>query len=227
MLARFVDRRTHLCVKLGLVAKKDRQFGAAAPSSVKGISSVRGPFPPFVVTLSSDSQARFNRRIPFYSLYLEPAAPATAGKSENERAAWSAGGVREFTHVLLDHYAHTLVEVAGARSEKYRYFVERPAFRKLKSGSASEYLVVFKVPREPLVFDNWRELPMPQDPNTVFLSGLLLVHRTIYRRIGGDDQRAWLARAPLALDIGGEEFSKHYAFLKNTVFEIGSVFRTR
>jgi len=81
-------------------------------------------------------------------------------------------------------------------------------------------IAIIKVLRESTVFDNWRELPMPADPEHMFLSGLLLLYRTVYvpAKPGEIDTiMSFPVESPEFLECMGESYS--------TVFEAGSVVR--
>ncbi|HAH08200.1 MAG TPA: hypothetical protein DCM05_17020 [Elusimicrobia bacterium] len=100
------------------------------------------------LVVSKAGQKDFDRRVPFSSLYLTP----------------SVAGVRAFHEELLAAYEKRLKAVDGPEPGKYRYFDDGEA--------------LLKVPKEPMVFENWREMPMPADPKRQFLSALLLVYRS-------------------------------------------------
>ncbi|MBL7671293.1 MAG: hypothetical protein JNM39_12480 [Bdellovibrionaceae bacterium] len=78
-------------------------------------------------------------------------------------------------------------------------------------------LTIYEVPKIPMIFSNYRELPMPQDPMNIFLSGLLLIKVTDY------------SVKNLVYDLGKlktqqlkfEEFKPMFS----QIMEVGSVFR--
>lgn len=109
------------------------------------------PFPP----LRASSQGELDRSVVFSSLYVQPAEPAPGSPAEA-----SAAGVRAFHRELLDLYRRTF----GAPEDGGGTWRFTDGTRALR------------VQKEPMVFENYRELPMPQDPKRIFLSGLLLVY---------------------------------------------------
>ncbi len=163
----------------------------------KGVVALAGdpfspahPFPPCCVPTGPGAQEEFDLRTPFTSLYVQPATPIGAsleGASAPGRqggaaascprtlagtpAAGSADGVLAFHCELLDLLARTWPEVEGPDPQRFRTFQDL---------SQPGRTVLIRVLRQPLVFQNFRELPMPEDPKRVFLTGLLLVYRDVY-----------------------------------------------
>ncbi|MFZ5812781.1 MAG: hypothetical protein ACOY4F_12105, partial [Thermodesulfobacteriota bacterium] len=206
----FAAKSGNVRVKKGHIAPKGHSF------------TPQNPYPPLVVPRHSvrvggktlSPQQWFDASLPFSSIYLTPAEPEPAGLLEAARAAWSAGGVVAFHREILAFYARTLPELSGVDGAKFRYFLASPGT--VGAGTVS----ILKIPREPFVFANYADLPMPQDPDTVFLSGLLLLYRTDYAAGPG---------APLLADVtvGSSIFRRHYAARKAHVFEVGSVVRVK
>lgn len=152
-LLRFMSGRDNVAVKFGHIDGADRVFSEASP------------FPPFTAGNGAAFASVLARNTFFYSLYVTPEHPARTG-NENELARQSAGGVIAFHRELLAHYRQTLREVSGPEPDRYYYFRDE------------KEKISLKIPRSPLVFDNWRNLPMPTNPKRHFLSGLLLIYRS-------------------------------------------------
>lgn len=96
--------------------------------------------------LRTGTQEQLDESVVFSSLYVQPEDPAKG----------SAGGVLAFHQELLELYRASF----GAPEDLGKQW----RFGHLR------------VPKEPMVFANYLDLPMPQDPQRVFLSGLLLVY---------------------------------------------------
>lgn len=173
-IMRFAGVRENLAVKYAFIDKADRQFTA------------ENPFPPLTVSGGGEFAAKFNDAVLFCSLYLNPEGKPE-GKSADELASASAQGVVAFHRNLLLYYRTALKPANGPDSDKYEYF------------NAGDGKSVLKIPKTPLVFSNWRDLPMPSNPNKHFLSGLLLIY---------------LMRS----DAAG-------VLVPQTVFEVGSIVR--
>jgi hypothetical protein len=152
-LVRFMSDRGNVAVKFGHIDGAGRVFSEASP------------FPPFTAGGGSAFASTLARYTPFYSLYVTPDRPAQPG-SDDELARRSAGGVVAFHRELLAHYRKTLQEVSGPGTDRYHFFRD------------DRQKITLRVPRSPLVFDNWRNLPMPTDRKRHFLSGLLLIYRS-------------------------------------------------
>lgn len=169
----FASQNKNLSVKYGHIDLKDRQFSPTLP------------FPDFKAGRSPGYAAGFIKNTLFFSLYINPDKVGKA-QSEDESARQSAQGVLDFHKALVAHYNKTLKVIDGPQPDKFYYY--RDVSPK----------VTIRVPKAPLVFANWRELPMPTNPRRHFLSGLLLVYRS-------QENDASMAR--------------------ETVFEVGSIVR--
>lgn len=159
-------------------AHNDAVKFAYVDSSQK-VFSEQVPFPPLLID-PAVSAKEFLRSVPFVSLYLSPdCKPAPAG-TEDEKAAYSARGVLAFHKELLAAYKKSLKSSVCAEPEKYDCFEDAKS--------------VIRVQKQPSVFANWRQLPMPSDPQRHFLSGLLLVYRS--------EKTAAGLKAPMVFEVG-------------------------
>lgn len=203
LIEKFILNPYNVAVKMGTIAKSDEKFSA------------ENPCPSLKIGKNKEFQKYFNSRTFFTSLYVNPLIDKDQFVSDDERAEWSAGGVLAFHRDLLEVYNDNLIPMSGQENDKYYYFTDK----KVSKNDIPCSVTVFKIPREPMVFKNWKNLVMPNDPKHIFLSGLLLVYRTDYTiyPIGG------LVIGPETLET--KEFLKVYQKLNGTVLEIGSVVR--
>ena len=112
-------------------------------------------------------------------------------------------------------FSEKLIALTPTGDDKHYYYGY-----KTPNGPRS-VLSVIKIPRKPLVFENWREMPMPQDPAGIFLSGLLLMYRYDYAKNEG---------AILTDSIpvfGSTEFKEQFTKVNDHVLEIASVVKIK
>ncbi|MBK9322012.1 MAG: hypothetical protein IPM97_03470 [Bdellovibrionaceae bacterium] len=132
----------------------------------------KSPLPEFSLIKGSnqDKQNYFDGSIPYTTIYVKP-EKSKRGLSERELAKYSADGVISFHQEILEAYRKLLVEIEP--NEKNFRFLEA----QVCPTSFDEICAVklIEVAKAPLVFDNYKTLPMPHDPKKVFLTGLLLV----------------------------------------------------
>lgn len=151
------------------------------------------PYPQFRPPTGAGAQEALDRSIPFATVYVHPPVGAAPRTLAGTPAAGSADGVVAFHRELLELLPRSFREIEGPDPMKFRAF---------RDDSEPGRTAILRIPREPLVFDNWRTLPMPQDPERIFLTGLLLVYRDVYE---------------------GEPF--RFAPLDSRLLEVGSVVR--
>jgi hypothetical protein len=149
----FVSKADNLAVKFGYIEKAERSFTAT------------NPFPRLLVDEGDTFAKNFNEHVLFYSLYVTPKPIATLFSSTDEQALFSAQGVVAFHQEVVALYQRIFEATSGAQSGQFFYFRDRQS------------QAMYKVPKNPMVFANWRDLPMPSDPQHHFLSGLLLIYR--------------------------------------------------
>lgn len=172
-LIKYTSDNKNVAVKFGFIDASDRIF------------TEKNPYPELLSGKDSEFCNIFLKNTPFFSLYLNPGR--TVKTSDNDELARnSARGVVEFHKELIDHYNKTLIPVNGKKEDKYY------SFRDEKNK------FTIRIPKEPMVFKNWRELPMPTNPGHHFLSGLLLIY------------------------LSADDDSK---LANETVFEVGSIVR--
>lgn len=218
LLTEYASDSKNLAVKFCHIAKSDAAFSA------------QNPFPAFKVnTVDKDAQNAFIDRTVFSSLYVTPAAyaadetaedelakPSTGDEtSANELAKYSARGVQAFHAEIIKMFSEKLIALTPAGDDKHYYYGY-----KTPNGPRS-VLTVIKLPRKPLIFENWRELPMPQDPAGVFLSGLLLMYRYDYAKNEG----AILTDSIPA--FGSTGFKEQFTKVNDHVLEIASVVKLK
>lgn len=200
----WLSKPDNLRVKKGFVAPTGQVF------------SPDKPYPALVIPqkdvtaagVSLAPQNYFDKYTPFLSLYLNPAEPEPAGISENDRAVWSGKGVLAFHKALAESYSKNYTSVKGSEPDKYSYF---------RLPGASGTVTILKLPLKPMTFEaNWRDLPMPENPEKVFLSALLLIYRYEYQATGplGD-----------GTVVDSPEFAAATKLLDAQVLEAGSVVR--
>jgi hypothetical protein len=160
-IEKYITNRNNLQIKYALIDKSNAIFNE------------KNPIPQFKINYNNDFITYFNSHIPFYSLYLVPNQVKPKFTSEDDIANFSTLGVTGFYHELLNGYRKNLMELSGD-DNKYYYFTDK------NTASNAKILVVLKVPKTPLEFKNWRDLPMPQNPKSIFLTSLLLVYHTEY-----------------------------------------------
>ena len=163
----------------------------------------------FLVTDTPGYAVYFNNHIPFYSLYLVTKGAKPHFSSNEDKANFSTQGVSAFYRELLNSYRHNLQELKGV-DKKYYYFTD------VKNLDKTRKLVLLILPKQPLEFKNWRDLPMPQDPNNIFLTSLLLIYHTEYNLKSG----ALPTKIP---QIDSPNFKKLFVKNNTKVLEIASV----
>ncbi|MCK4608918.1 MAG: hypothetical protein KAT71_05520 [Gammaproteobacteria bacterium] len=198
-LTSYASSANNLTIKQIFIAKSNRKF------------SPKDSFPELAV---NSDQAAFNQQIPFASLYVLPKAKHRL-KNPDANAAWSTNGVKTIHKELITSYKKDLLEVVGNDNQHYSYFInaEAPGYPK--------QLTVLKIPHQIMTFNNWRDLPMPQDPQHDFLTGLLLVYHTVYTLAPNTAPPQTLPT------IDSNQFNKLYIDPKITVLEVGSVTYTK
>ncbi len=205
-LRSYLIRRDNLRVKKAFIGPTGYPFTALTP------------YPPLLIPRHGkvvegqafSSQAYFDEHIPFASLYLEPAAPPPPRLTEEETVAWSGMGVLAFHQELLEAYDRVLEPNEGPDGVTHRAF-------RVPAAAGERTVTILRVPREPMIFtQNWRDLPMPEDPERVFLSARLLLHREEYDLTGDLPPDA----AP-----GSPPFQQATRLRRAQVFEVGSVVR--
>lgn len=185
-------------------------------ASIEPANRVFSEQQPFVAP-EIPKQWEFDANVPFSSIYVSPDNISRKG-NEADQAHASAQGVIEF-HAALSRLYEKSLHLLHASAEK-RYFAD---FRRCSDKSGEVCAVrIYEMPVVPLVFGNYRDLPMPQDAEKVFLSGLLLVKVTDY-----------LAHSPIPLEKlkkiqpGTDAFKASFRAGWSHMLEVGSVFDMR
>ncbi|NMC32556.1 MAG: hypothetical protein GYA36_08885 [Veillonellaceae bacterium] len=203
----YVGKRENLWIKKGYIAADSFRF---SPTTI---------FPPLRVPRNENTavsaQEKFDQAIPFSSLYVKPAEPAPSDLNRDQQAAWSTKGLIKFHRELERLYLVNYTEIQGVAGDKYRYFGRIDY--SLGSADTTGALTILRLPRRPMVFANYDSLPMPHDPTHIFLTGLVLVHKTVY---SGRNPAAVISGA---IPIGSVAFETAYTKVSAHVLEIGSV----
>ncbi|MBI4860972.1 MAG: hypothetical protein HY815_12065 [Candidatus Riflebacteria bacterium] len=164
-----IASRDNLSVKVAYIGSATRTFDRKNPLPPPAIPVASGR----IGTLEVTPQDAFDGALPFSSVYVNPADPGTP-KTDDERAARSAGGVLAFHQELLETYQKFLSRVSG---DNHLFVQPLRCFDNIGQLCG---LRVIEVPRKPIVLTNYRQAQMPQDPAKVFLTGLLLLKVTDY-----------------------------------------------
>jgi len=205
-LIAFSDSREHLAVKFSVVDQRTH-----------GDYTKELPLPTFSLPREQRlAQSDFDSNIPFTSIYLNPNLKANHRLTVVEQAKSSAQGVVAFHHDLLQAYRSSLIELLQTK--------DRFVFAELRRCVASQIEIcgvhLIEIQKDPFVFQNFKDLPMPHDPNKVFLSGLLLVKTTeLGVRPGSDLEKVDQSSLDSLL--------KKARILSSQVLEVGSVLDLR
>jgi len=162
-------------------------------------------------------QCEFDASLPFSSIYVTPSNLSHRG-AEADKALASAQGVVAFYAALSKVYERSLYLLAMTGEKKY--FAD---FRRCSDNSDKICAVrIYEMPLKPMLFTNYRDLPMPQDVTKVFLSGLLLVKLTDYD-----------AYSPISMELvknmrpGTDLFDSNFHSVWSHMLEVGSVLDLR
>lgn len=162
-------------------------------------------------------QWEFDSYLPFSSIYVAPENTSREG-TEADQARASARGVVAFHAALSDVYERALYLLAVTDEKKYY----ADFFRCPDCTDKICAVRIYEVPTKPLMFDNYRDLPMPQDADKVFLSGLLLVKLTEY--VAGSPMPM---RQIEKMRPGTKEFNSSFRTAWSHMLEVASVFSLR
>ncbi len=209
----YIKSRHNLYVKKGYIAPADTKF------------SKENPFPAFEVPkepvktemATIPPQPLFDSCIPFSSIYISTRGSIPDNLKEEEKAAWTSKGLIGFHKELLDIYRKNFIEVKGAEPDKYYYFMELSY--QIPQKDEAPAVTVFKLPKQPMLFPNYKELPMPHDPERIFLTGLLIVYRNRYVRA--------VTKEPVTdMIVDSREFKRDYMPLTADLLEVVSVYKS-
>nr|WP_320114224.1 hypothetical protein [uncultured Desulfuromonas sp.] len=156
----FAGQRKNIHVKKGIVGGADRKF------------SPDNPFPELKIS-GTDAQTELDASIFASALYIKPKDSAAPFSSRASCVAHSHLGLREFISELRSVYGQSLTFIG--KDDGFSYYVDNSPVEK------SADLAVLKFPEEATFFDdNYEKYPMLQDPETLFLSAILLIGRALY-----------------------------------------------
>ena len=201
ILKSYFNDRNNLIVKFAVIGKNNENF------------TKENPFPQFESTDTPEFQKYFENHVPFYSLYLTPSSEKKEHQSEAVAVNSSMEGVAAFHNELIAGYKKNFRELGGGKDSENYYFLNENYKNKGNS------IVVIQIPKKFMSFDNWKELPMPQDPKNVFLTSLLLVYSTEYIL---KDNVSYRHNSNIP-KVRTEEFNKTFRKGKAKVLEVASV----
>ncbi len=170
-----INNPENINIKQIVIAESGRKYGENDPFPYLVLPKETISFSQYSVPV----QTIFDSSIPFLSLYLLPSTPKPIHATPEDQANWSVKGMVSFYSQLLTVYQQNLIEISGADSNFY-YFAQ-PQYLIPKSSQISQFKVL-RLPKQPMIFNNFFDLPMPHGSN-FFLSGLLLVYKTDYTSI--------------------------------------------
>jgi hypothetical protein len=211
-LRRFIREKKHVVVKKGLIDKTSRAFTESDP-----FPALRVAVKPLRLSGHTVApQEFFDVHIPFSTLYVKPAGAHPPVKGDDREAAEaSAQGVVAFHREILSLYERAYFPLRDEGAAEH-WFVDRLAGK--KRSEARSIVRIIRVPKKPMIFTNFRSLPMPQDPDHIFLAGLLLIYADEYRLTAQPE-----AEASGALVL----LRKEAELVRSHVFEVGSVIDLR
>jgi len=209
-LIKVLPMKDEVFIKKGFIAKTGTVFSQESPYPPQRI--LNGPA--VINGKEVTPQDYFDNHIPFSSIYVKPTADSTA-MTDDEKAKDSAGGVVAFHDEILSIYRMTYIEVKGPEDSKIYFIDDEPL--QYSDGSCCG-LTVIRVLKEPMVFSNWRPNVMPNPPEGMFLTGLLLIYKDIYSMTGGIEKK---------YQPGFNDIVKHGVKTDAHVFEVGSVVRIK
>jgi hypothetical protein len=187
-LTTFASERSHLAVKHGWIAP-EQTYSATQPIAP--------------LQLDAGAQWTFDDEVMFTSLYVRPTKPAPCQQNSEALVDWSRTGMQAFHRELVAYYQATYPEVTAGGDPKWHSFIVR---NDLLPGRFTNdpHLQVIRLPKQPLTFANWQDLPMPQGPH-LFLSGLMLAFAEEYvlgPNDGPDIYLGYTRRSAQVLEIG-------------------------
>lgn len=224
VLRKYMSNPKNVYIKQCVIAETKRAFGKEDPfPALKFPESPiahKKVWPSNLQTFAEDTtnkvvgtfpaQTILDSSLPFVSLYLKPTAEMPANANDEALAQWSAQGMLSFHSQMLEVYRKNLVELDISDPDMY-YFVQ-PSYA-LENRFVN--ITVWRIAKKPMIFSNFRNLPMPLDPARVFLSSLLLVYRDQY--IGVNNLYAF------QYAMSNPAFQQMYQPTESQVLEVGSV----
>ncbi len=123
-----------------------------------------------------DAQKLFNSRIVYSSLFVRPRGRMIANFKEDDPVDHSREGVINFRNDLVKLYAKSMKRIQpmnpNVKSSRFMQMLNAPKDRCR--------FVMLTVPKAPFRIENYRDLPMPEDPNHKFLTSQLLVRAEFF-----------------------------------------------
>lgn len=159
-LQNFLANPQNVYVKYSYIAPATRIF------------TKKDPMPQFCLpTNLNNSQQVFDSHLPFDTLYVASTSQ-NPDLSIESQVQQSRNGLFALHNQLIAYYQDHLKQLESNDTDSF-YF-------KLPN-STPEMLKVISIPKNPLIFSNWKDLPFPQDPKHIFATALVLVKQTDYR----------------------------------------------
>jgi len=203
----YVNKKENVYIKDGFIEKNDYKFSRTNPYPILKVpmkikSNIKG--------VNISSQELFDSGIPFSSLYVKTKEALPKNALEKDKISWSSKGLKSIHSELVNIYKHNYTEVKGIESQKYYYFIDTSDMIK-----SNKQFTLIKLLKDPMIFDNVKDLPMPNDPDHIFLSGLLLVFKTTYT----SNVNQYLNK----LIVDSNVFKKTHIKTNEHILEVGSV----
>lgn len=132
----------------------------------------QNPMPQFCLpTNIKNAQQVFDGHLPFDTIYVASTAN-DSGLTIESQVAQSRNGLFALHNQLIAYYSDHLKQLNSSDIDSF-YF-------KLPDSTPNQ-LKVISIPKNPLVFNNWKDLPFPQDPKHIFATALVLVKQINYK----------------------------------------------
>jgi hypothetical protein len=172
----FTSSSDNVIVKVGSIRPSEASFD-------------KQPFPDFILPPTTSihgnatvsPQEFFDSALFYSTVAIGSTIPAAKTADDQSKINASATGLQNFLRDMTQVYASSFSEIGPTNdSVNERFFVAREAC----IGQLPEEcrLVVYRIPKEVLIFKDARSKPRPLGPKGSFASGLAMIQRTEYYR---------------------------------------------
>jgi hypothetical protein len=173
-LENFTNSSANVIVKVGSIRRSDTTFE-------------KQPFPDFILPATTgfldnaavSPQEFFDSALFYSTVGISSVVPAEKTVDDQIKINASTVGLQNFLRDMTEVYASNFSEIGAAnKSANERFFVAREAC----IGQFPEEcrLVVYRIPKQVLVFKDARSKPRPMGPKGSFASGFVMIQRTEY-----------------------------------------------
>lgn len=146
------------------------KYAYIAPA--KRVFNAQNPMPQFCLPNNiKNAQKVFDNHLPFDTIYIASTS-SESGLAPESQVAQSRNGLFALHNQLIAYYRDHLKQLNSSDDNSF-YF-------KLPDSTPTQ-LKVISIPKNPLIFNNWKDLPFPQDPKHIFATALVLVKQINYR----------------------------------------------